>query len=278
MIRPSVVVTVAMLCVSSVLAAQGNADDPWRKVPPLPTSCFHDQWAFDKTLGDVYAQLGEAQAKQQEINDALVLKFGEMDMQVKMQKMMEYMRKDPQKAQKMMEAQANIATGIKNDVMSGDDARKEREAEFAQLTASFNSEMDAGAKPFRTRRDEIMKTSRRVLGEGDNWEFTTKAAETEFNTLIDKENADYEARCAAYFGANGKMHQWLASYRETVIDPVARATEANDETRATLMMIMESPGAGYRSTAQLEAVREYVRVARKPFALRRNKVPNIHDR
>lgn len=74
------------------------------------------------------------------------------------------------------------------------------------------------------------------------------------------------------------MHTWLASYRERVIDPVARATEANDETRATLMMIMESPGAGYRSTAQLEAVREYVRIARKPFDLRRNKVPNIHNR
>ena len=265
---------IALLIAPAGLRAQGQPLDPWKRIPALPTTCYTDN-DFRGSLTNLHAALGDEQRQQDEINMALEQKFGEMDMQEKMQKMMEYMRKDPQKAQKMMQAQQAAASAITSDITDGDDAKKERNAEFAKLSAAFNSEMDAAAKPFRARRDEIMKTSRRVLGEGENWEFTTKAAQDEYNSLIDKENADYEARCATYFGANGKMVAWLASYRETALDPVARATEANDEIKTTQMVILDSPGAGFRSTAQMTAAREYISAVQKAYDLRRPKLKRV---
>lgn len=274
MSRNAVVTVFAILHGTSAVGAQTTAADPWRKVPAMQTTCWADL-EYGRTFGDIYASVGDEMRRQTEINEALSRKMQELGPGEVQKRMMEFMQKDPQKAMKMMQAQADAAGSIREGVTSVEEAKKELDAEFTKLSASFNEEMDAGAKPFRTRRDEIMKTSRKVLGE-ENWTFTTKAAETEFNEMIDKENADYQARCSAYFGANGKMHAWLAKYRTTVIDPAARSEEMIESNNTTLMAILESPGAEFRSTAQMKAVREFVTVARKAFDLRRHKVANVH--
>ena len=274
MLVRNVAFAIAMAIGATPLAAQSEPPDPWKKVPPLPTTCYGDL-AVSAKLHSTYIEVGEDLTKQEQINSALERELERLGQEEIMKRMMDYMRKDPQKAMKMMQAQQSAATAIREGFTSGDEAKKEREAELEKLSAEFNAELDAMSRPYRTRRDAIMKTSRRVLGE-ENWEFTTRAAETEYDSLIDRENADYEARCAAYFGPDGKMHAWLASYRKTAIDPAAKSNEANDEIKTTQMAVLESPGAGFRSTAQMMAVREYVLAAEKVFALRRDKIKNVH--
>lgn len=276
MTRPAAMLAIAVFGSARALAAQTDAPDPWKRIPALQTTCYVDH-DFTGKLRNVYEDVGADLSRQTEINDALEKKLQDLGQQEITQRMIALMQRDPQKAMKMMQAQQAAATQVATGITSGDEAKKERDAEFAQLSAAFNAEMDAGAKPFRARRDEIMRTSRRVLGP-ENWEFTTKAAETEFNEMVNKENADYEARCSAYFGASGKMHKWLASYRETVLDPVAKSTEANDDIKAMQMAVLDSPGAGFRSTAQMTAVREFLLLAEKAYALRRVKTKDSNGR
>jgi hypothetical protein len=277
MIKQAVAGLILVLGSATTLVAQANDQDPWKRLPSVPATCYADG-DFTAKLGDLYVALGAEKQKQEEINTELDQKLQALGQGVIMQRMMEYMRKDPQKAMKMMQAQQAAATEIRGGIMSADEAMKEREAEFEQLSAAFKTEMDAMSKPYQLRRDQVVKTGTRSVMEGASWVFTSKAAETEYNDVVNKENADYEARCATYFGADGKVRKWLATYRETVIDPVAKSSEMNDEIKALQMVILESPGAGFRSTAPMTAVRDYINVLRKAYELPRHKVANVANR
>jgi hypothetical protein len=273
--RSKTLVVVAMVCGTAALQAQATASDLWRKVPAAPTTYLMDR-DFSIKLQNLSAEIGDEQQKQLEINNDIEAKYGKMDMQEIMQKMQAYMAKDPQKAMKMMQAQANAASAIKSDIQSGDEAKTERNSEFEKLRAAFKAEMEGASKPYIAKREEIKKTGTVLLMEGASWAFKTKAAETAYNEQVDKENADISARSAAWFGPSGKFTAWLASYRATVLDPNARAEEANDEIKAAQMAIMETPTAAYRSTAQMKAVREYLEVMQKVYGLRIAKEPTVH--
>jgi hypothetical protein len=273
--RSQALVVIAMLCGTAALQAQANPSDPWRKVPAAPTTYFLDR-DFSIRLQNLSTEVGDEQQKQLEINNDIETKYGKMDMQEIMQKMQAYMAKDPQKAMKMMQAQQAAATQVKSDIMSGDEAKTERNAEFEKLSAAFKAEMEAAAKPYIAKREEIKKTGTVLVMEGASWAFKTKAAETAYNEQVDRENADISARSAAWFGPSGKFTAWLASYRATVLDPNASAEEANDEIKTAQMAIMETPTAAYRSTAQMTAVREYLKVMQKVYDLRIAKEPTVH--
>jgi len=264
---------VAMLCGTTALHAQ--APDPWRKVPAAPTTYFADQ-AFSSALHDLAVQVGDERRKQTEINGDIQAKYGQLDMQEIMKRMQAFMAKDPQKAMKMMQAQAAAASAIKSDIHSGDEAKTARNEEFEKLSAEFKAEMEAAAKPFQAKREDIKKTGTVSVMEGASWAFKTKAAETAYNEQVDKENAEVSARSVAWFGPGGKFTAWLASYRATVLDPNAKAEEANDEIKTAQMAIMETPTAAYRSTAQMTAARAYLEVMQKVYDLRINKEPNVH--
>jgi len=271
------VVTLAVLGNAGAIAAQTAAPDPWKKVPSLPTSYFRDL-DFSRKLGDLYAEVGDEHRKQTEINIDIEAKYGKLDMMEITRRMQAFMAKDPQKAMKMMQAQANAASAIRSDVQSSDVAKGERNAELEKLSVAFKAEMETAAKPFRAKREEIKKTGTvSVIEHGSvSWVFKTKAAETAYNEQVDKENAEISARSAAWFGPGGKFTAWLASYRATVLDPNARAEEANDEIKTAQFAIMETPGAAFRSTAQMTAVREYLEVMRKVLDLRLDKEPYVH--
>lgn len=268
---------VVMMLGSATSAASQSAPNPWNKVPSAPTTYFADR-DFSRRLQDISVEIGDAKSKQEEINNDIEAKYGKLDMQEIMQRMQAFMAKDPQKAMKMMQAQQAAATQIRSDVLSGDEAKTERNSEFEKLSAAFKAEMEAAAKPFRAQREEIKKTGTvTVIEHGTSpWYFKTKAAEAAYNEQVDKENAEISARSVAWFGPGGKFTAWLASYRATVLDPNARAEEANDEIKSAQMAIMETPTAAYRSTALLKAVREYLEVMGKVYELRIAKEPNEH--
>lgn len=267
MIKQCTVFALAMLAGASALDAQTNADDPWKKMPPLPTTCYADR-EFSEKLGNLYAELGEQESQQEAINTELGQKAQQLDPQEMVRRLNEFMMKDPQKAMKLMQAQAGTAGEVTSGVVSADAAKKEREAELVQLSAEFKAAMEAGAKPFRARQDELVRTSTRPILEGAMREFTSQAAQDAFDEQVRLQNADYEARCVAWYGADGKLRRWLASYRSTVIDPMAIAQEEIDGNIEVQMAIMGTSGDGFRSTAQIEAVREYARVVDKVYDLR----------
>jgi hypothetical protein len=277
MSRTIVAFTMSMLGSAGALVAQAPAADPWKKVPVAPATYFADN-DFSTRLHSLAVEVGDERRKQREINNDIEAKYGKLDMQEIMKRMQAYMAKDPQKAMKMMQAQAAAASAIKSDITAGDEAKTERNAELEKLSAAFKAEMEAAARPYRAKRDEIKKTGTVSIVEHGStmWAFKTKEAETAYNEQVDKENTDISARSVAWFGPSGKFTAWLASYRETVLAPNAKAEEANDEIKTAQMAIMETATAAYRSTAQFTAVHQYLEVMQKVYELRIEKEQTVH--
>lgn len=270
--RSQVLVIVALVCGTTALPAQATATDPWSKVPAAPTTYFGDL-DFSRRLGDLASELQDARRQQEEINTSITMEYQKLGPMEIVNRMNAFMMKDPQKAMKMMEAQQATATQL--DPAAIDAAKRERNAEFEQLHAAFKAEMEAAAKPYQAAREEIKKTGTVLVLGGADWGFKTKAAETAYNEQIDKENADISARSAAWFGPSGKFTAWLASYRSTVIDPMARGEEGIDGLKVAQFAMMETPAGAFRSTAQIKAAQEYLQEMGRVFGLRLDKVPNV---
>jgi hypothetical protein len=270
--RSQVLAIVALVCGTTALPAQATATDPWTKVPAAPTTYFRDL-DFSRRLGDLAVELQDLRRQQEEINTSITMeyqKLGPMDI---VNRMNAFMMKDPQKAMKMMEAQQATATQL--NPASIDAAKRERNAEFEQLRAAFKAEMEAAAKPYQAEREEIKKTGTVLVLAGADWAFKTKAAETAYNEQIDKENADISARSAAWFGPSGKFTAWLASYRSTVIDPMAKGEEGIDGLQVAQFAMMETPAGAFRSTAQIKAAQNYLDEMRRVYDVRIAKEPNV---
>lgn len=270
--RNQVLVIVALVCGTPALPAQATATDPWTKVPAAPTTYFGDL-DFSRRLLDLAAELQDLRRQQEEINTRISVEYQKLGPMEIVNRMNAFMMKDPQKAAKMMEAQQTTATQLNPAAI--DAAKRERNAEFEQLHAAFKAEMEAAAKPYQAAREEIRKTGTVLVLAGADWAFKTKAAETAYNEQIDKENADISARCAAWFGPSGKFTAWLASYRSTVIDPMAKGEEGIDGLKVAQFAMMETPAGAFRSTAQIKAAREYLQEMGRVFGLRLDKVPNV---
>lgn len=270
--RNQVLVIVALVCGTSALPAQATATDPWTKVPAAPTTYFGDL-DFSRKLLDLAAELQDLRRQQEEINTRISVEYQKLGPMEIVNRMNAFMMKDPQKAAKMMEAQQATATQLNPAAI--DAAKRERNAEFEQLHAAFKADMEAAAKPYQAAREEIKKTGTVLVLGGADWGFKTKAAETAYNEQIDKENADIAARSSAWFGPSGKFTAWLASYRSTVIDPMAKGEEGIDGLKVAQFAMMETPAGAFRSTAQIKAAREYLQEMGRVFGLRLDKVPNV---
>jgi hypothetical protein len=271
--RSQVLAIVALVCGTTALPAQATATDPWTKVPPAPTTYFRDL-DFDRRLGDLAVELQDLRRQQEEINTSITMEYQKLGPMEIVNRMNAFMMKDPQKAMKMMEAQQATATQL--DPVAIDAAKRERNAEFEQLRAAFKAEMEAAAKPYQAKREEIRKTGTVSVLAGADWAFKTKAAETAYNEQIDKENADISARSAAWFGPSGKFTAWLASYRSTVIDRMAKGEEGIDGLKVAQFAMMETPAGAFRSTAQIKAAQSYLEEMRRVYDVRLVKEPNVH--
>jgi hypothetical protein len=273
--RSQVLAIVAIVCGTTALPAQATAIDPWTKVPAAPTTYFRDL-DFSQRLHSLAIELQDLRRQQEEINTSIQMEYQKLGPMEIVNRMNAFMMKDPQRAMKMMEAQQATASQVTGTVTSRDAVKKERETELEELGAAYKAEMEAAAKPYQAKRDEIRKTGAVSVLAGADWAFKTKADETAYNEQVGKQNADISARSVAWFGPSGKFTAWLAKYRSTVIDPMARGDEAIDGIAASQFAIMETPAAAYRSTAQMKAAQEYLEVMRKVYDLRIDMEHDVH--
>ena len=204
------VIAFVLLSVAAGLAAQTPPQDPWMRVPPLPTTCYYDT-AFDAIVHRAVEQNNNDYTKQKEINIDVKTKFEQMDMQERMRRMQEFMMKNPQAAAKAMEAQHTAATGMVSDATGADESKQRLDSEFDRTHAAWTAEFDRAAEPWRARRKQLFDTKTELSGPIHVW--TSAEGEAEHNSLIQKENGEYERRCSTYYGPNGTVPTWLATYR-----------------------------------------------------------------
>lgn len=234
--------------------AQAPAPDPWKRVPALPTSCLADE--FPTAVSTLHETIKSELTTQKEVNDAIKLKFGEMDIGVKMQKMQAYMAKNPQDAEKVVKAMQGAAATQTDDFTGADADKTALGEQLKELTAEFKAASEAAAKPFRTRQSQMIDSKAEWYAGGHR--FKTKADQDALMDLLKQEDAAYEKACAPYFGTGGKFHTWLNEYRTKVAERVATGTDANESTIEIQFVMFDFPAKGYRKTGQLVGVRDYL--------------------
>ena len=244
--------------------AQAPAPDPWTRIPPLPTSCLADE--FPTAISTLLETIKSELTTQKEVNDAIELKFGEMDIGVKMQRMQAYMAKNPQEATKAVQAMQGAATTQTDGFMGADADNTALDAQLIELTTAFKAASEAAARPFRARQSQMIDSKTEAYAGGHR--FRTKADQDAFMDLLKQEDAAYDKACAPYFGPGGKYHTWLKEFRTKVAERVATATDANESTIESQFVIFDFPAKGYRKTGQLVGVRDYLAKIEKVYELR----------
>jgi hypothetical protein len=254
----------------TALAAQNGAADAWKLVPAAPTSCYADD-DFNDRLTAASRAIAAAIEQQTTVNAELRQRFDNLDMAEKAQRMQAFMMKNPQQAMKMMQAEQAAGAAATTSVTDANESMQRLEAEQPRLNAGFTSAVDQAVKPIQARQTQLIETKTVKVGEASIPMFTAAADHAQYADLVQQENAQYEKACALSFGAGGTLQKWLTSYRAEVIDRLIAAGEAGEGAMAVQMAIMDTPSAGYRSTAALEGARNYVQKLRNVYSIRRNK-------
>ena len=267
--RHALALGILLLGCAGAASAQSAAADPWARVPAMPKSYFSD----DDFIGKVdteYAAINGEIDKQATLNAAIKKSFDEMDMTQKMQRMQAYMTKNPQEAMKTMQAMQASANTTTEGVTSTSTNNIRLVEELAGHKTSFNVALDKTLKPLQARQEELIKTRTKAVSEGELG-FKTPADAAQYAALVQQENAEYEKICVSFFGPKGAFTTWLAGYKDNIAKNMIPAGESNDRAIVTQLAIMETPTAGYRSTAGLEGVRDYLGKLRELYSLRRHK-------
>ena len=236
---------------------QTAAIDPWKKVPPAPTSCFRDD-AFDARLNATGQELLADNNRQVALNERLTTRFNSMEPMERMRRMQDFMMKNPQAAAKMIEASANLGTDASTSTADVTAATERLDKELEGHKTAFNAALDQALKPLLAKQEALVKAKTTLIGEAKVPAFTTDAAYAEYVAGIGEQNAASEKVCAAYFGPNGAFHGWLDRYRSDVLDKKVAFVARNDAALLQQVAIIETPDSRYVSTGPFDAARDYV--------------------
>jgi len=254
---------------AAVTAAQSGSADPWSRVPAAATSYYSDD-DFVSKVDAAYAAINTDIDKQAKVNAAIKKNFDEMDMTQKMQRIQAYMAKNPQEAMKVMQAMQASANKTTEGVNATSTKSIRLEEELPGHKTNFNAALEKTLKPLQARQDELIKTRTKAVSEGEIG-FKTAADAAQYAALVQQENAEYEKICGNYFGPKGEFTTWLASYKDNIAKNMIPAGESNDQAIITQLSIMDTATGGYRSTAGLEGVRDYLGKLKELYSLRHHK-------
>lgn len=254
---------------AQVLGQASSTADPWKRVP-APTSCYVNDGYAEK-LDQAREAIAADMEKQNELNATVKEKFEAMDMREKMSRIQAYMMKDPQAAMKMMQAQQAGAESMRSDITQSAADAEALSKELETVTANFNAAANAVAKPFQAKRNELIKAKAKTTMEGASFAFESQADIDSYLALFAQENVAYEKMCEPFFGPNGAFTNWLSAYRTKVVQKTIDGGVAQDAIIAGQMIIMDTPTGGYRSTAPLKGVRDYMQQVIQVYAVRRHK-------
>lgn len=253
MSRPRPLLLLASLLGSSPIYAQ----DPWTRVPALPTACYLENDTFNgrgDTPGDIFVAIDAVQvaiARQGDVNAALKKQLSSLDGATKQSRMMEFMTKNPAKAQAAMKGMSD-PTAIRT-VGAHSQRRDAFEAEYETIKASYTAE------------------DHRILGPlipATVW-FGANRTMTDAQVMagMEKFNAAYKELCAAWF-PTGAFPAFLARLRSYLIETYIPAEEKVAEGMKTQLEMFGIEAGDYHSLGGMQAVLHYMRFAAKVFGMR----------
>jgi hypothetical protein len=260
------------------------ATGPWAKVPPLSTLCYQ----YTGEVADpFYAQLDSAKAavsadleKQNAINAKIAEEYQNIDPMEQAQRMQQWMMSNPQEAMAMMQAaqQAGAAAAeASTDLQAAVQREEAKKAPWNALVKSYEDARIAAYAPLEPRRKALAArvgfaygTSREellrpVAFSGESY---SPADWTDVESLNAEYDRAYGSLCPQWWGASGKFQTYLKQEKDRLINERIPELDKAEAPRLQQYAIMNTPTATYRSTAQLQAVSEYLEVVSNVYALR----------
>jgi hypothetical protein len=262
--RYAAAVSVAILGWAIAVAAQTTAADPWSRVPPATTNCYVND-GFDDKIDKAVAALDADISRQTELNAKIKEQFQAIDGMEKARRMQAWMMKNPQEAMKMMQGLQTAGATINSQITASSTNGPRLDQEFKDHAANFRAAVDNALKPIEAKMAELTRT-KGIQAEGGVT--FAPADQAQYAVLIKQKNVAYEKVCGSFFGPTTIFATWLSGYKTHVISDVIAPQETSDAAMVSQMAIMDSPTGGYRSTAKLEGVRDYLRRVRAAYDLR----------
>jgi len=242
-------------------------------VPAAPANCYVDD-DFNQQIWDAQEALNTEIKAQTELNAQVEEEFHNMDGMEQAQRMQAFMMENPEKAMEYMQAQQEAGQSVTADVTASQADSQKLDADLARASADFDTAIKAAEAPVQARIDQLLEQQSVTVPTeaGDMTAFTSAAAAEDYKSLIDEENAAYEQVCHQYFGNGGAFAQWLAAYKQYVLDDVIRPNETMSQAQVQQYAIMDTDAGGYRSTAAAEGVVTYMGTLSRVYGLRKHKI------
>jgi len=238
---------------SSSLSAQASGTDAWSRVPAVPSTCYWTDGANEK-LTKAKEAVNTEIGRQQEINTGIQQRVNQVDPMVKQQRMQSFLMKNPQQAQQVIMAWNASGSDIQG-TMGGQDYRKD--AEFKELVDQFKAAIDVALAPTQASIAKLWDTKSKQA-EGGRY-LPDPADQAKYKSLVGQLNTEYEKVCGAWFGSTGKFTGWFRNHKAYLSTEVIPKEEKLDKSREEMNTLMlDAKPEGYRSTAAMEEVLDYV--------------------
>jgi hypothetical protein len=252
----------------AVMGAPPAAQSPWSKVPAFPTGCYSGRDDFETKIVAAQEAMSKEIARQEQINNQLKERYESTkanDPWAEAARVQNLMAENPQKAMEMAQKGAT-ARDTMTDLGPRDTAnQKKLDAELADLSTRYRAAVEKATAPVDARLKESDKRA-------ENWETCGEMAcrsrrgVSEHNALVKQWNGEYEQVCSTWWQASGPFQSWLKRYRDHLVqDHIPWLEQAGEAGAGNLALYADTSAAGYKSTATMDAVVDYMRRAGEVF-------------
>jgi len=253
MLRKSQVFSVItlLLPLSSAPSAAAVAQGAWARVPPLPTACYTKAETFHDDNVKAQAELEAAINTQRDLNDGLTLKLKELDLTTQQSRMMAFMTKDPAAAAKYAEDAATFGTRQRDAQARVAQKRQAVEEKLKGVQARYVSDAAPLTPLYKAFQDAAEPRS----GVG----------RTRLQELGAAYDTAYEKLCARWWAVTSPYVTYLGELKRMLTEVAIPYGDDFIRWQKTQLDIMGIPSSGFKSTAEMQAVKEYLEAARKIY-------------
>jgi hypothetical protein len=259
----------AMFSATAAIAAPPAASDPWAVVPTFPTGYYAHQDNFSVKVAEASEAASKAYDRQEKINSTVSDRVKALSPEELQARMQTFMMENPEEAMKLMQQNQAIGETITDVRLKAEAKRQALDGELKDLQARYTAALASARAPLDARfKDLDARAQKDLVAVGESWSYAPWAVK-EHNGLVTQWNAASEKVFGEWWSASRPFPSWLARYREYLIkDVIPSREEADNLGNGFMVHLVDTPDASFKSTATLDAVREYIRQVGDVFGKR----------
>lgn len=259
--------TVALLFATSVHAEA--ATEPWARTVALSTACYSSQDEFTAQNQTALESVAADAGKQTEINDGIARQLSSalaVDPMAAAARMQENLMKDPQSAMKLLQSTgATDPEAVQADLRKALDEEQQWQAEEKKIGSLYATAMETALVPARAKFAALRKKLGITEGWGVGESGTPDWAFAQYDAIKREADRAYEAACPRWWGPSGAMHGFMKLYKDYLVRTRIPRDEKADAQKVAGLQMQNAPTKDYKSTAKLDAVKDYLQLAQRLF-------------